>query len=123
MSGPNLAAALTRAQARQAAHMPDSCQIVETATSTDETGGEDAGYEDVLATVPCRIATGAFRDVENVRNEQVRGVTDWVITMPLGTPVRADHVVRSGGREFAVRSVDDLSSYGTAVRAFATLVR
>ena len=112
MPSPELIAAKRE---RQEVLMPDSCAVSRPTETIDETGSPAATYA-TIATVACRVAPGPFRDVEFVRAEQVRGVTDWVVTLPHGTDAEAGDRVIHGGDTYEAVSVLSGGTWETARR-------
>ena len=102
-------------RAEQEAAMPDTCVVSRPTETIDELGGLSQSYATV-ATVACRVAAGPFRDVEFVRNEQVRGITDWIVTLPAGTDAENSDRIVHGGDAYEVVSVLSGGSYETARR-------
>ena len=95
--------------------LPDACTITRRTGTRDASGGYETTHPAVATTV-CLITTDG-KPQEVPVGQTLRMIVPWVITLPLGTDVRPEDRIVSGGRTFEVVGTDRGRSLPVSVKA------
>ncbi len=94
--------------------MPDLCTLRAVTNTSDGSGGWTEGTSDT-ANVPCRLMMNSGS--ESVRANQVTAERSYILTIPKTYTITPRTRVIKAGVTYEVVSVNDGSSYVTALRA------
>ena len=85
--------------------LPSLCSIVQQSLTSVGFGGSTITATTVATNVPCSLVAAAGGIQEGVQEGRLTATSDFLITVPLGTPVRVTDTVQFGSTAYEVRSV------------------
>jgi head-tail adaptor len=109
-------AELTQIRADVATLLPDTANILAGTLTPDGAGGQTVTWGTVAGTIACRLDPVRGREIDI--GGQVQAFYGFVLTLPHGTTITAQHRVEVGGGTFAVVSADPEKSWKASVRAY-----
>ena len=110
------AAELAQIRTDVATLLPDSCNILVKTLTPDGSGGQSVSWGTATASVACRLDPARGREMEI--GGQTQPFYGFILTLPHGTSVNAQHRISLNSETFAVVSTDTGKSWSASVRAF-----
>lgn len=106
---------LTQMRADVLNMLPDTCSILSVAYTNDGEGGMTEAWGTVTASVACRLdfVSGA----ETVSGGAIQPYTKAILSLPYDTTLATTNRVKIGSDTYAVKSVNDGSSWIVVIRA------
>ena len=95
--------------------MPDTCDILSVAYTSDGEGGMAETWGTALANVNCRIDYRSGS--EKVTGGAIQSYSKAVLSIPYNTPISLTNRIKSGGYIWAVKSINDGQSWMAVKRA------
>ena len=95
--------------------LPDTATIARPTRTTDGAGGYTTVLTTILTGIACRLAKSRPREI--LAGDREVTYSDWVVTFPYATDVRAGDVLTISTRTYNVLATA-AGSWNTAVRAY-----
>ena len=106
---------LYRMRQEQLKYLPGTAVIYRATLVSDGMGGQEETWSPI-GTASCRIMPRKIEDREFPAGSQLVSKMAWVVTLPHGTAVKAEDLIKIGSRTYEIISVNNDQSYQTAVR-------
>ena len=95
--------------------MPDTCDILSVAYTSDGEGGMAETWGTALANVACRIDYRSGS--EKMTGGAIQSYSKAVLSIPYNTTINSTNRIKSGGYIWAVKSINDGQSWMAVKRA------